>query len=80
MILNFLKYVFVNRINLFTLFLSRFGASLESSLIFAKKYVHFSKQFVRTVRIRTNSTIRTNISVLIHPVFIHPGIYTFGQS
>ncbi len=35
-------------INLFTVFLSRFGAFLESSLIFAKKYVHFSKQFVQT--------------------------------
>ncbi len=26
----------------------RFGAFLESSLIFAKKYVHFSKQIVQT--------------------------------
>ncbi len=31
-----------------TVFLSRFGAFLESSLIFKKKYVHFSKQFVQT--------------------------------
>ncbi len=31
----------------FTVFLSHFGAFLESSLIFAK-YVHFSKQFVQT--------------------------------
>ena len=31
-----------------TVFLSRFGAFLESSLIFANKYVHFSKQLVQT--------------------------------
>ncbi len=31
-----------------TVFLSHFGAFLESSLIFAKKCVHFSKQFVQT--------------------------------
>ncbi len=31
-----------------TVFLSGFGAFLESSLIFAKKYVHFSKQFAQT--------------------------------
>ncbi len=31
-----------------TVFISRFGAFLESSLIFSKKYVHFSKQFVQT--------------------------------
>ncbi len=31
-----------------TVFLSRFAAFLESSLIFAKKYVHFSKQFIQT--------------------------------
>ncbi len=31
-----------------TVFLSHSGAFLESSLIFAKKYVHFSKQFVQT--------------------------------
>ncbi len=30
------------------IFLSCFGAFLESSLIFANKYVHFSKQFVQT--------------------------------
>ncbi len=32
-----------------SVFLSRFAAFLESPLIFAKKYVHFSKQFVQTV-------------------------------
>ncbi len=32
---------------LLTVFLSNFGAFLESSLIFAEKYVHFSKQFVQ---------------------------------
>ncbi len=31
-----------------TVFLSHFGAFLESSLIFTKKYVHFSKQFIQT--------------------------------
>ncbi len=31
-----------------TVFLSRFGEFLESSLIFTKKYVHLLKQFVQT--------------------------------
>ncbi len=33
---------------MFTVFLSRYGAFLESSLIFAKKYVNFSKKFIQT--------------------------------
>ncbi len=33
---------------LVTVFLSHFGVFLKSSLIFAKKYVHFSKQFIQT--------------------------------
>ncbi len=37
------KITFTN----FYVFLSHFGAFLESTLIFAKKYVHFSKQFVQ---------------------------------
>ncbi len=41
-------YKKLSKNNSITVFLSRFSAFLESYLIFANKYVHFSKLFVQT--------------------------------
>ncbi len=45
-----------------TVFLSRFGTFLESSLSFAKQYVHFSKQLVQTA---THHGLHAKASLLL---------------